>query len=303
MKSVFKRPLLFFPLFFIVLQALTAQTSGGVSADGRSLLWEIKGKSLSKPSYLYGTIHLIGKSDFFITEATEKAFGETQRVAFEIDLEEMGDFSTLMPLLMQSFMKNDTTLSDLLLPEEYSAVKAHFGKLGLPMFLLDRIKPMFLTALDPRLWRPGEAEEETVSYEIEFLRMAQEADKPIDGLETAAFQMSMFDSIPYRVQARMLVDMVKGNPEEAGNQEFQQMVELYKNQDIEGMQGMLGADKEIAAFENLLLVNRNRKWIPIMEKMMSEKPTFFAVGAGHLGGPQGVVQLLRDSGYSLTPLK
>ncbi|MBK6949221.1 MAG: TraB/GumN family protein [Haliscomenobacter sp.] len=78
---------------------------------------------------------------------------------------------------------------------------------------------------------------------------------------------------------------------------------MYKNQDIEGMQGMLGADKEIAAFENLLLVNRNRKWIPIMEKMMSEKPTFFAVGAGHLGGPQGVVQLLRDSGYSLTPLK
>ena len=212
MKSVFQRPLLFLPLFFLVLQPLAAQTAGEASAV-RSLLWEIKGKGLTKPSYLYGTIHLIGKSDFFLTEATEKAFGEAQRVAFEIDLEEMGDFSTLMPLLMQSFMKKDTTLSDLLLPEEYRAVKAHFEQLGLPMFFLDRIKPMFLTALDPQaMARTGEAEE-TVSYEIEFLRMAQEADKPIDGLETAAFQMSMFDSIPYRVQAKMLVDMVKGSPE------------------------------------------------------------------------------------------
>lgn len=302
MKSVFQRPLLFLPLFFLVLQSLTAQTAGEASSV-RSLLWEIKGKGLAEPSYLYGTIHLIGKSDFFLTDATEKAFGETQRVAFEIDLEEMGDFSTLLPLLMQSFMKKDTTLRDLLLPEEYSAVKAHFEQLGLPMFFLDRIKPMFLTALDPQaMAQPGESEDETVSYEMEFLRMAQEADKPIDGLETAAFQMSMFDSIPYRVQARMLVDMVKGNQEVGGNQEFQQMVEMYKNQDIEGMQGMLGADKEIAAYENLLLINRNRKWIPVMEKMMTEKPTFFAVGAGHLGGKQGVVQLLRDSGYSITPL-
>ncbi len=302
MKPVFHRPLLFLLLFFLLLQPLAAQTAGEASA-ARSLLWEIKGKGLTRPSYLYGTIHLIGKSDFFLTEATEKAFGDAQRVAFEIDLEEMGDFSTLMPLLMQSFMKKDTTLSDLLSPEECRDVKAHFEQLGLPMFFLDRIKPMFLTALDPQaMTRTGEAEE-TVSYEFEFLRMAQEADKPIDGLETAAFQMSMFDSIPYRVQARMLVEMVKGNLEEGGNQEFQQMVEMYKNQDIEGMQGMLGADKEIAAYENLLLVNRNRKWIPIMEKMMAEKPTFFAVGAGHLGGPQGVVQLLRDSGYSITALK
>ncbi|MBK6949222.1 MAG: TraB/GumN family protein [Haliscomenobacter sp.] len=59
-----------------------------------------------------------------------------------------------------------------------------------------------------------------------FFAWLREADKPIDGLETAAFQMSMFDSIPYRVQARMLVDMVKSNPEEAGNQEFQQMVKI-----------------------------------------------------------------------------
>lgn len=303
MQTVFQRPLLFLSFFFFALPVLTAQTAGG-PPDNRSLLWEINGKGLAKPSYLYGTIHLISKSDFFLTEATQKAFKETQRVAFEIDLEEMGDFSTLMPLLMQSFMKNDTTLKDLLLPEEYSAVKAHFQQMGLPMFLLERIKPMFLTALDPQaMTRAGDSEEETVSYEIEFLRMAQEADKPIDGLETAAFQMSMFDSIPYRVQAKMLADMVKGSLEEESNQEFRQMVELYKNQDIEGMQGLLGADKEIAAYENLLLVNRNRKWIPVMEKMMSEKPTFFAVGAGHLGGSLGVVQLLRDAGYSLTPLK
>ncbi|MBK6949223.1 MAG: TraB/GumN family protein [Haliscomenobacter sp.] len=153
MKSVFKRPLLFFPLFFIVLQALTAQTSGGVSADGRSLLWEIKGKSLSKPSYLYGTIHLIGKSDFFITEATEKAFGETQRVAFEIDLED------------GRFFDPDAVAHAILYEKRYDPERSSpargvqrrqsaFQEAGFADVLLDRIKPMFLTALDPRLWRP-----------------------------------------------------------------------------------------------------------------------------------------------------
>jgi hypothetical protein len=80
-------------------------------------------------------------------------------------------------------------------------------------------------------------------------------------------------------------------------------VQLYKDQDIEGMQRQASEDPEIAGFEQILLINRNRNWIPVMERMMAEKPTFFAVGAGHLGGANGVLQLLKTAGYTVEPIR
>jgi uncharacterized protein YbaP (TraB family) len=81
--------------------------------------------------------------------------------------------------------------------------------------------------------------------------------------------------------------------------EFAKMVELYKSQDIQAMQTMMDNSEGVDGYQTLLLVNRNKKWIPIMGKMMTEKPTFFAVGAGHLGGVNGVIALLRKAGYTM----
>ncbi|AEE50667.1 TraB/GumN family protein [Haliscomenobacter hydrossis] len=269
----------------------------------KSLMWEIKGKNLNQASFLYGTIHMIGKKDFFLTEGTKKSFDRAKQVTFEIDMEEMSDIMSLIPLLMQSFMKNDTTLSDLFSVEDYALVEAHFKKIGLPLMFLNRIKPMFLSAMDPKAMAGGDGQkEDIVSYEMEFLEMAQAQKKPVEGLETAAFQMSMFDSIPYKVQAQMLLESIKGGAESSDSQ-FDQLVEIYKQQDIQAMQEMTAEDGQTSNYTDLLLVNRNRKWIPVMEKMMLEQSTFFAVGAGHLGGAKGVIALLRAAGYTVEPVK
>lgn len=91
----------------------------------------------------------------------------------------------------------------------------------------------------------------------------------------------------------MLVDAINSE-DTSGNDEFARMVEMYKNQDIQGMQSMMSDSEDgLGKYEDLLLVGRNRNWIPVMEGMMRENITFFAVGAGHLGGKQGVVNLLR----------
>lgn len=280
-----------------------AQKNADLIPQEKSLIWEIKGKGLNQASFLYGTIHMIGKKDFFLTDGTKKSFDRSKQVAFEIDMEEMSDIMSLLPLLMQSFMKNDTTLQDLFSKEEYELVKAHFDKAGLPMLFLNRIKPMFLSALDPKSMMGDAGEkEDIVSYEMEFLEMAQNQKKPVEGLETAAFQMSMFDSIPYRAQAQMLLESIKSGSD-ASDAQFDQLVEMYKKQDIQSMQDMMGEDDTTNNYNDLLLVNRNRKWIPVMEKMMQDKATFFAVGAGHLGGGQGVIALLRAAGYSVEPVK
>lgn len=313
-----KNLLTFFALFLIVqisfaqidLRKETAPANGSTALVNdflpkeKALLWKITGKDLKTTSYLYGTIHMIDKEDFFLTEATKQAVKETEMMTFEINMDDMTDLGAQMGLLTKAFMADNKSLSDLLTEDEYKMVKKHFEDKGLPIFLFERIKPMFLTVLaDMDLsGGGGMATGEIVSYEMELMKMGQADDKKMGGLETAEFQMSMFDSIPYEAQAKMLVDAI--NAGDAGNEQFDAMVKLYKNQDIQGMQTMFeGEEGGLEGYEDLLLVMRNKNWIPIMGEQMREMPTLFAVGAGHLGGQYGVIALLREEGYTVEAMQ
>ena len=270
-----------------------------------SLLWAISGNGLKDTSYLYGTIHLIAKDDFFLTDKTKEAFDKSQKVTFEINMEDMMDMGAQMGLMMKAFMNDGTTLSDLLEEDRYKEVQEHFEKLGMNSFMwnmMERIKPMFLSVFGSMDMSGGGGLNtgEMMSYEMEFMEMAKGKEKSMGGLETAEYQMSMFDSIPYKAQAEMLVETIQASGEE-GSDQLDEMVEMYKAQDLKAMEKMIAeGDEGLGEFAELLLNNRNRNWIPIMEKQMKEKATFFAVGAGHLGGEVGVVALLREAGYKVT---
>jgi uncharacterized protein YbaP (TraB family) len=298
------------PAAKVVVDSLPAARAATVSPyaptkDENALLWIISGKNLKDTSYLYGTIHMIEKKDFLMTDHTKTAFGKSDQVAFEIDMDQMGDFTVLFSLLGQVLMKDGMTLDKLLSAADYQLVKTHFEEMGLPMFMFRKVKPMFLSTMASGDMTGGGGmgeESDIVSYEMEFMQMAKDQKKPVSGLETIEYQMSVFDSIPYKDQAEMLVESVKA--EKGGSDEFAEMVKLYTNQDIVGMQSMFKDDTEgLGRFEDVFLKNRNLNWIPIIEKMMMQKPTFFAVGAGHLGGSIGVIALLREAGYVLTPVK
>ena len=312
--------ILFASLLVIFLSACKtkAQQSAPVSKattaaqveDKNSLLWEISGKNLKKPSYLYGTIHLIPKNDFFLTDATKKVFDASQKVTFEINMKEMNNPMAMISIFTKAMMPNGKTLKDFLNAEDYGLVQRKFDSIGMPLKMLERIKPMFLSAMlgtdGEKITAEGGGISETsksTSYEMEFLQMGEKQKKEFGGLETVEFQMGIFDSIPYKIQAEMLVKTIKNGS--AGNDDLGKMVEMYKKQDIEAMSKMLQSDdqNELAGYENMLINSRNTNWIPLMAKAMSEKITFFAVGAGHLGGEKGVVNLLKKEGYTVKPLK
>jgi hypothetical protein len=291
-------------IWFLALVQIWFNPLGAQTEEDQSLLWKISGKNLTSPSYLFGTIHMIGKNDYFFTETMQAAFDATAQVTFEINMEEMSDMGAMMPVMMKAFMSDNITLRDLLDRESYEIVEAHFNDLGLPMMFLDRIKPMFLSALSAEDMMKTQTDNETlVSYEFELMDMARKQNKTVAGLETAEYQMSMFDSIPYDVQARMLVASIQDN-DGSGDEEYRKMIDLYKAQDITAMGALITQEgDELANYEQLLLTNRNRNWIPVMARMMGTTPTFFAVGAGHLGGPKGVIALLRAAGYTVTSVR
>lgn len=313
MKSIsfsllYVRAVALFGCLFVALTATAAEKSIAVSdlpvakdTLPNALLWKIEGNGLNKSSYLFGTIHIIPKEDYFLPAGFEKAFSETENVVFEIDMAEMNDMSSLMGLMGSLMMNNGMSLDQLLTTEEYSKVSEYFEEMGLPIFLLNRVKPMFLSVLTELNMDMTDIQSDMlVSYENEIFEMAKKENKTTGGLESMEFQLSLFDSIPYQDQAKMLVDAIQNldAPEEA----YDQTNDMYKDQNIQGMVEMINSDEGIGGFENLLLDNRNKAWIPIMESIMQTKSSFFAVGAGHLAGPSGVISLLRSKGYKLTPV-
>ncbi len=256
---------------------------------------------MSQPSYLFGTIHMIPKEDFFYPTGLEEAYDKSKQVVFEIDLDDMTGIGSLMGMLGNIMMKDGMTLNKLLSPDEYNEVSAYFEDMGLPMFMLSKVKPMFLSMLAEVNMNPEEMQSgDIVSYEMEIYDRAQKDKKTVGGLETMDYQMSLFDSIPYKDQAMMLLDAVRGTSAESDA--FDETVDLYKLQDIERMVAMVSEADNSDNYEDILLKNRNENWIPVMSTLMKKGPIFFAVGAGHLAGDYGVIKLLRKAGYTLTPV-
>jgi uncharacterized protein YbaP (TraB family) len=205
--------------------------------------------------------------------------------------------------MTKAFMPGGKTLKDLLSPDDYTFVKSKMSESGLPAGMLERMKPMFLSTLMTNDEGSGLADNtKMTSVEMEVYRIAKRKKVESAGLETASYQMAIFDSIPYEAQAKMLVDGLR-SADGAGN-DYEEMIRLYREQDIHAMQNSISDEGSgIAAYEEILLKRRNRNWIPIMTRMMREKTTFFAVGAGHLGGTSGVIALLRTNGYRVEPVQ
>lgn len=273
----------------------------------KALLWKISGNGLKKPSYLYGTIHLIPKDQLQFTDALQNALEGSKRVAFEIDMRTMTNFRTQMSLMTKAFMAGGKTLKDLLSAEDYVFVKEKMSEKGIPSGMFERMKPMFLSTMFAGEGDGGATvNSQMTSVEMELYRLARKRKMESAGLETADYQMAVFDSIPYDAQAKMLVESLRSaEADTASNSdggELEKMLELYREQDISAMQSMIAdPNSGMAGYEDLLLNRRNRNWISVMARYMKDKPTLFAVGAGHLGGQEGVVALLRREGYRVEP--
>jgi uncharacterized protein len=259
----------------------------------KSLLYEISGNGISQPSYLYGTIHIICKDDFVMTDATKNKFSKTEQVYLEIDI----DDPKMMPDMMKSmYMTDGTTIKSLLSDTDYQKVSQFFkDTLKMNIAGMDKMKPFMLSSMTiPKLLACP-----TQSYEETFMKMAKAEHKEILGLETVQDQFNALDKMGMKKQAdMMLVQMV--NDWNEGKETIRTMIRDYKQQDVEllleDMSKSKGMSKE---FEKDLLETRNQNWIPKIQQITKQKSTFFAVGAGHLGGEKGVIALLRKQGFTV----
>jgi uncharacterized protein YbaP (TraB family) len=142
---------------------------------------------------------------------------------------------------------------------------------------------------------------DVASYEVSLIALAKEQQKEIYGLETVASQMAIFDKQPYEEQLDDVVKLLK--EEDFMKDMFTKMINLYKAEDIGGLYNYMDDyfDNDEAMMHRLL-DERNQNWIPLIGQNSKEAGTFYGVGAGHLGGNQGVISLLKKAGYTVTPV-
>ncbi len=286
----------------LMLGSCNAQTAAiklQTNKDDNSLLWEVSGNGLEKPTYLFGTFHLMCKEDIRLSNTLKEAVKSSKEVYLEMD---MDDPATMFGGLLLMNMNDGKKLKDLYTEEEYKKLESFFeDTLGTPLTMFQRMKPFFLESLLYPKMMPCKTMS-GVEEEIMKLAKADKKDKKeIKGLETIEFQASVFDSIPYEKQAKELLKTIDSM---AGYKtEFDTMLAVYKSQQLSEIEKLF-SKSEFGMEENkdLLLDNRNKNWVKQLKEIMKKESVFVAVGAGHLVGEMGLIALLRKEGYLLRPL-
>ncbi|HLX92042.1 MAG TPA: TraB/GumN family protein [Puia sp.] len=263
-----------------------------------TLLWEVTGKNLVRPSYVFGTMHIMCAGDAQISQGLKKVIASCDEIFFEIDL---SDINSMLNSLKYLRMNNETKLSDLLSPEDYEKVKAYFKKhvSMLPFGMLERFKPLLISSM---IEEQGMGCKATDGMEMEIMKEANLSSKKINGLETVEFQAQLFDSIPYQRQAHDLVNYIDSIDEYTKTMDT--LMKVYKEQDLDKIDKLSRAgDVTVSDYVDLLLNGRNRNWVTKMGQLMPTRSVLFAVGAAHLPGEFGVIELLRRNGYRVEPLR
>lgn len=261
-----------------------------------SLLWKISGNGLKQPSYLFGTMHIT--CDATLDKSVLTALDNTKQLYLEIN---MDDPALQTKMMDGAMMKDGQKMSTLASPEDYKIVSDFLNEnVGMPAALLDRFKPSLVTMM----LYPKMMECPAQSIEMELMNVTKTQNEPMFGLETIEHQLAIFDAIPYKEQMDELVDMAK-NGLDAEKQSNKKLDAIYKSKNLQAIAAYMQEEenKTYGDHADILLDDRNASWIPKIEEAAKATPTFFGVGAAHLGGEKGVILLLRKKGYKVEAVK
>lgn len=276
---------------FLLVCSLFVGVAFGQKSEN-SLLWKISGNGLKESSYLFGTIHIT--CDATLTDKVKTALDKTQQLCLELDMDDPAMQGEMMSNMM---MKNGMTLKSLAKAEDFKAVDAFLTtNVGFSAEMLNTVKPFMITAmLYPKMLGC-----EMQSVETELIKIAKTQNEDVIGLETVGEQLAVFDAIPYQEQMNELVITAKDNMQR-DKAELAEMMTIYKSENVEAMIAFTekSANVMTSKYSDVLLKKRNQNWISRMTTIATNKPTFFGVGAAHLGGKDGVIALLRKAGFTV----
>jgi len=270
------------------------------AADARTFAWKATGKG--SVVYLIGSIHVMTPDFYPLNPALEAAFKEADLLVEEVDMAEMLDPSAQMRILSRGMLPGDQSLEKLLTPATLALVRKATGDLGAAGGPLMRFKPWMLAVALQGLELQKAGFDPELGLDKHFYDQAKEADKAVQGLETADYQISVFDGMTMEQQDRMLAQTLKELQTELAS--VGKLADAWKSGDVPTVERIVQAElKGEPVMYQRLLVDRNKNWMPKIEALFTRRGrALVVVGAAHLVGPDGVVAMLKAKGYTVEQL-
>ncbi len=293
------------PVKLAAIEAKAAKTP-----NGDAILWRIE-RDGKAPSWLFGTIHVSDPRVTALNAEARKAFDGAERLVIETTdvLDEarlMGQLAKRPDLMM---FTDSQTLADLVSGDDAEILAKGLEQRGIPISSVAKMKPWMLMAA---ITLPA-CETARRASGLKMLDAALAADaaalgKDVAGLETGIEQMEAMASLPMDFHIQGLVDTLKLGAR--SDDLVETMISIY----LQGrtnlfwplFEATLGQDGQLgegyAAFEKTIVLERNKTMVKRAEPLLAKGGTFLAVGAMHLPGQEGIVELLRARGYRVTPV-
>lgn len=281
----------------LVSSALRAQEAK-TSAGSHHTLWKIQGKQATV--YLLGSVHALQEKDYPLPSVIENAFTNARVVAFETDIGELENPAIAMKMMSKSQLPEGQTLESVLSPEVYKAFMKHAEDSGTPGMMVDHMKPAMaaMTLEIFELLKMGMNPQ--FGVDKHFYPLAQSAGKEILPLETVDYQLDLITGFSKEEDELVMKSTLK----EIDNvkKDIGELIKAWREGDADKLQKLMNdAMADSPAIYKRLLTNRNHNWIPKIEELVrGDKNAIIIVGAGHLVGKEGVVELLQKDGLKVT---
>lgn len=288
-----------------VRSTLLALFVGALSATGAdeavmAPIWKVS--DADSTVYLAGSVHLLREKDFPLPAVFDRVYAASDELVFEIDMATLQDPDSAHKLRVLGSLPDGVKLADKLSAGTMERLREYLEKRGMPQGVFDRFTPgmAYLTLGSIETMRSGAKPH--LGLDVIYFEKSVADGKPSQGLETAAYQISLFDE----VELALLEGLIHESLDEADNsaETFDAIINAWRSGDEEALVELIL--KETAAQSRLrevLLSERNRNWIPEIEKhLATDRDVLFLVGAAHLVGENSVVDLLREKGYDVTQL-
>ena len=306
-KRSLSMPALFAAIAFAA--AVPACATGGAPAAQASspplpLLWKVS--EGDNALYLLGSFHLLKPSDYPLSKDVDVALADAESLLFELSPEEMTSPALAAAMLQAGLRTDGSTLDAQLGPALAATLDAWSDALppGTPMSakMLQRFEPWFAGLAVSLQQMTSMGLDPELGLDRHFMALASKAGKPVEGLETGAQQVAMFDGMDPAEQVQMLADALKDAGQ--GTAQIERLHADWRAGRADALWGGLAADlrREYPKLYRRINVDRNEAWLPVLAARLEasgDDDTLVVVGAMHLLGDDGVVQGLRERGYTV----
>jgi uncharacterized protein YbaP (TraB family) len=277
--------------------AATAATLNAQPAPPRHMLFRVRGPN-GATVYLLGSVHLLTPEAGKLPPEVDTAFAHAQTVTLETSLDSLK--MRALEIATIARLPDGKTLRSVLSPSTAQRTDSLLHLYGLSLDQVGGLKPWFVDLVMTQLVLQKAGFQADYGVDMQLNERAHAANKPVQGLESVDFQMHLFDSLSPRAQEQMLL-AAEGPAETAAR--MAALKDAWASGNAARLDSLSNASPGSAEFNEAFVYRRNRSWIPKIESLINgTSDALVVVGAAHLVGRDGVVQLLRAKGYTIDQL-